>query len=310
MSETKEILLKVVSQINDLEIVENEFSRVEQNKEKLKSSINDSLRKLERKNKEIEDLTGFSFGGLVTSIFKDKKKLLDFKHDEYYKLSKHYDSLKNEMSTIEFEYKILNKKLNSLLQLKQKLKALIEKREKELIAENSSQGFTLKKVIEGINKEFDFKYKTQNAIKIIDKLFTKLTLLSAALREVEGHSSWKTRRSRRSLHSRNTAINNAKEFNIESKLLLNNLDNALRDIGDSIGRIDLRIIDFESYFGVLFDNIFSDLIIKKRVSEAVVNVENVYQKLKTMKFELEKRLKKSSSNISRLNEVKEKIILE
>lgn len=310
MSETKKILSEILSQINDLELVEKEFSRVELNKEKLKSSIDESLKKLEKKNREIEELSGFSFGGLVTSIFKDKKKLLEFKHDEYYKLSQHYDSLKNEMSTIDFEYNILSKKLNDLLQLKQKLKALMEKRENELLSENSQQGNTLNQIIDDISEKNTILEKTQRAIKIIDKLFTKLTLFSAALREVEGYSSWKTRRTRRSSYERNTAINNAKEFNIESKLLLNNLDNALRDIGNSIGRIDLRIIDFESYLGVLFDNIFSDLIIKKRVSEAVVNVESVYQKLKLMKYDLENNLKDYSEKISRLKQVKTKIILE
>jgi len=312
VSDTKVRIKEVLNQIKDLELVENEFVLVEQNKESLKVSIKKLLVSLEKKHNEIEELLHFGFKRIVSSIFNDKKKLIEKKRNDYYQLSKKYEILKTEQATVDFEYKILYKKINGLTKFKKELEYLIEIRESELIMERSSQGNSLKKIVSDIKSEKSILDRTENSIKIINSLFSKLTLLSASLQEVESYTSWKGARYRGRYSSRQKqkAIQDAKEYNIESKLLLNNLDKSLREINYTFRTIDLKLINFESLLGMFFDNIFSDIILQNKISIAVDEVERVYQKLKKIKLDLIQIRSDTNLKIKRFNEVKNSIILE
>jgi len=228
---TKDKIAQTIKKIRDLQIVEKEFTSIEGRKKELNEDLLKLLNFLENKNHEISKLERFSVGGLIKSVFIDKKKTLEQKRDEYYELSQQYEKLKSEISALNYEYDILERKYNDLLRYKQELEALIEKREKELFTEDSSEGLTYRNIIDDINEIETEKQKVLLSISIIDKIISKLTLLSAALREVEGYGHWKSRRRMRRTNSyKSVAIRNAKQYYLESDLMIKKLEKSLVNI--------------------------------------------------------------------------------
>ena len=309
MSEIKDKIEQTISKINRLQIVENEFSSIEGKKKKLNSDLLKILDLLEKKNYEISKLEKFSVAGLIKSAFIDKKKLLEQKRNEYYDLSKQYERLKSEISALDYEYGLLERKYNELLKYKQELQALIEKREEELLYEDSSEGLTYRNIIDDIKELEKEKSKILFSSSIIDKLFSKLTLLSAALREVIGYGHWKSRRRmRRSNSYKNIAIKNVKQYLLENDLLIKKLEKSLEEIKIERLNLDLRPIEFQSFVNVLFDNFITDIILTKKINDAINNVDDVYQNLNILKRELKEKLTDINKKIDRLMQVKKEVV--
>ena len=309
MTAIKDKINQVVGKINSLRIVEKEFSSVEDRKKQLTAGQFKLLRELEKKNNEISGLEKFSVGRLIKSVFIDRKKVLEQKREEYYQLSKRYDKLKSEIAALDYELSILEKKYNELLKYRQELEALYEKREDELLQEDSSDGLAYRNIVDEIGELENKKTKLLITNSLSDKLEGKLTLLSAALREVEGYGNWKNRRRMRRANSyKNTAIRNAKQYLLESNLLIKKLQQSIDDIGLEAPALNLKPVEFQSFVNILFDNFITDIILRKKLNDAVENVEDVFQNLNYIKRQLKNKLGNLDKKIKRLELVKKDIV--
>lgn len=309
MLKIKDKIADTLKKISKLEIVENEFSSIDGKKKNLDNELYKLLILLEKKNHEISKLEKFSLGRIIKSVFVNRKKILEEKRNEYYDLSNQYEKLKSEISVLDYEYKILERKYNDLLKYKQELQALLEKREEELLNEDSSDGLTYRNIIDDIEKLEKEKSKVLVSISIINKLFSKLTLLSAALREVDGYSNWKGRRRMRNVDSyKNVAIRNAKQYLLESNLIIKKLEQSLADIKIESVELKLNPIEFKGFVNVIFDNFITDIILKKKINDAIDNIDDVYQNLNVLKKELRKKTADIEKKIIRLEQVKKEVV--
>ena len=307
----KEKIQELVEKINQLSFIENEILKAEESAQSIDFKIRETLELLEIKNSEIEKLQSFSVKGLVSSIFVDKKVELENKRNEYYLLSKQYDSLKAEKAASDFELEIINRKINDFGLMKQELQVLMNKRESELLKENSNQGMALANVhkeTEALNLKLK---KLNTSLELSDSISSKLTLFSAALRDVETSIKWKGRRQFGwERNNKEVSIRKAKEFNVESRLMLNDLSVLLREIGLSYKNLDVVLVTFENEFGMLFENFISDMIMKKRIIEGVENIEFVFQNLKKVKFDISEKIKETQAKRDRLFSMKDKLLKE
>lgn len=310
MSSIRERIRELLSQINQLSVVETEIIRAENSVKVIDQNIREKLEMLEKKNLEIERLQSFSLTGLISSVFVDKKFELENKRNEYFQLSRQYDQIKAEKSASIFEMEILNRKMNELGVMKQELLVLMENRENELVNENSSQGMALLNVQKDIEEANIKLQKLNRSLELLDRIFSSLTLFSAALRDVESNISWNRKKQFMAGNSKETAIKKAKEFNVESRLMLNDLGKMLRELGISYTNLDVVLVAFENEFGIFFDNFISDIIMKKRIIEGVENVEFVFQNLKHVKEKITDKVSETDLLRQRLNSVKNKILTE
>lgn len=310
MSSIRERIRELLSQINQLSVVETEIIRAENSAKVIDQNIREKLEMLEKKNLEIERLQSFSLTGLISSVFVDKKFELENKRNEYFQLSRQYDQIKAEKSASIFEMEILNRKMNELGVMKQELLVLMENRENELVNENSSQGMALLNVQKDIEEANIKLQKLNRSLELLDRIFSSLTLFSAALRDVESNISWNRKKQFMAGNSKETAIKKAKEFNVESRLMLNDLGKMLRELGISYTNLDVVLVAFENEFGIFFDNFISDIIMKKRIIEGVENVEFVFQNLKPVKEKITDKVSETDLLRQRLNSVKNKILTE
>lgn len=310
MSSIRERIRELLSQINQLSVVETEIIRAENSVKVIDQNIREKLEMLEKKNLEIERLQSFSLTGLISSVFVDKKFELENKRNEYFQLSRQYDQIKAEKSASIFEMEILNRKMNELGVMKQELLVLMENRENELVNENSSQGMALLNVQKDIEEANIKLQKLNRSLELLDRIFSSLTLFSAALRDVESNISWNRKKQFMAGNSKETAIKKAKEFNVESRLMLNDLGKMLRELGISYTNLDVVLVAFENEFGIFFDNLISDIIMKKRIIEGVENVEFVFQNLKHVKEKITDKVSETDLLRQRLNSVKNKILTE
>lgn len=309
MTEIQQKLIETKEKISNLELIESEYLDAKSRRNDLNSKLAGLLHELDSKNKEITKLEKFSVGGAIKSLFVDKKKQLESKRDEYYKLSKEYDKLKSEISALDYEMELLGKKYQELLLLKEEYEALKEQREKELAAENSTQGIAYRNILEDIENENNHLLRINGAFSLIDKLINKLTLFSASLREIQGYGHWKNRRRmRRSGSYKSIAIKNAKQYYLESTLLLRKLEQFLEDLNFDYFDIKLKNIEFDSLLNIFFDNFITDIILSKKINEAVNNVDEVYNKLNVLKNELNDKENEIKQKIQKLEKLQDELI--
>jgi hypothetical protein len=306
----KQQIQEILTRINDMSIVEREIQIARSNASKLESTLSELLESLEKKNTEIEKLQSFSIKGLISSIFVDTKFDLENKRNEYYALSKQYDSLKSDKSVSDLEIEILNRKINELDVLRQELQVLMEKREQELLSDNSHQGIALSNVFKEIEDNKLQLSKLRRSLELTDRIFSTLTLFSATLRDVESNISWNRRKQFAAGTSKEIAIRKAKEFNVESRLMINELGKLLRELDIEFKNFDVTLIAFENEFGMFFDNFISDMIMKKRIIEGVSNIENVFHNLKAVKTKIGEKSENTEQTIQRLEGVKNKLLTE
>jgi len=309
VSETKNEIKNLIKKINSLQIVEKEYSSIESKKKKLENELSELLDLLQTKNNEISKMEKFSFGGLIKSVFVDRKKVLDKKREEYYDLSKQYEKLKSEIAALNYESNLLGRKYNDFLRYKRELQALFEKREAELMTEDSMEGLTFRNMLDDIKDMKKEQAKILVSISIIDKLYSKLTLLSAALREVEGYGNWKTRKRMRRVDSyKNIAINNAKQYLLESNLMIKKLEQSLIGIKINSVNLYLKPIEFQGFLNVIFDNFITDIILRKKINDAIDNIEDVYRNLTILKNELRDKIESIEDKIKQLEILKKEVV--
>lgn len=307
--DTREKILEILEKLDSSKRLNSQFEKVKQDKKVLETSVADILLALDKKNSEIEKFEKLTLTGIVSSVMGTKSKNLEKKRDEYLELSNRYERLKKELATTNFEYEILNGKTENILKLKKELKVLLEKREKELMNEDSEQGQTLKQVVYEILNEFEVKEQIENAINITENLQNKLTLLSAALRDAEASSSWRRGRSKHNSIQLERALVKSREYNLDCRLIINKLENSLRHLGYSTLDINIELLDFKDFSGNILEYLFSDFFIKKRVADNIINVEHIYKKVRNIKNVLNQKLVETDEKIVKLENVKKKIIL-
>jgi hypothetical protein len=297
-----------MSKIDDAKFIESEVLKAQYSLEKLEYEIKEVLENLDKTNNEIESLQGFSFKGMVKSIFVDRKSSLEDKRNNFFILSKKYDELKKEKDLAYFEMNILNRKISDLGVMRHELKAMLEQRELELRSENSSQGIALNNVINDIENIGNSITGLKSTLSLCDQIFSKLTIFSASLREIENSLSWKKNKQFNSRSEREISIRRAKEYNVENRLAIHELEKRLREYNFSKNGLDLGLIAFENEFGILFDNIISDMIMKKRIIEGVANIEIVFQNLKNVKSAIESKIVFFENEKIRMLEIKDKML--
>jgi chromosome segregation ATPase len=311
VSVIRERIHEILGKIDQLSIVQSELERADRSAQSLEYNVRDTLELLEKKNREISSLESLSLMRFVRSAFIDRQWHLEKKREEYLALSKEYDAYKTELSAIEFEIDILEKKLDDYEKLKKELEVQLENRMHELITENSSQGQALARVKEESSSLKEKNASLQTARTLSDKCFTNLTLLSAALRDVESWTNWKRRHKKNMAgNSKAIAIRKAKEYNVETRLRLNELSSILQKLVITHSSLEVNLISFENQFGMFFDNFLSDIVLNKQLQEGVANVEYVFRNLKNVKKLLEEKIRENEENLSRLSKVKDRILRE
>lgn len=308
MDNLKERIQELMIKIDNAKIVETEILKAQDSLDKLEYEIKDILENLDKTNNEIESLQGFSFKGMVKSIFIDRQSSLEDKRNEFLILSKKYDELKKEKDIADFEMNILNRKISDLGVMRHELKAILEQREQELRSENSSQGIALNNLITDIDNIGNSISGLKSTLSLCDQIFSKLTIFSASLRELENNLSWKKNKHYNSRSDREISIRKAKEYNVENRLVIHELEKRLREYNLFKNGLDLGLIAFENEFGILFDNFISDMIMKKRIIEGIANIEIVFQNLKNVKTALEAKIVFFENEKIRMLDIKEKML--
>ena len=310
MSEIRERIQEITKKIGDIKVVESELSRVQLNMEQIQSSLDITLSALEKLHTEIESMQKFSVGGIIKSVFIDKKATLELKRDHYYKLSKKYDALKSEKAATEYEMNILKRKMNDLATLNSELQLLMVRRENELLDNKSDKGLALENVLSEIKNEKLFQNKCNNLVENSENLLQNLTLLSATLQDLESSLNWNKNRHRRTFSNRAVIITRAKEYLKNIQFQINPYIRDLRNIGIILDDLSMPTIRFDNEFGMFFDNIISDFVLKRDLMNGIQNTERLFQNIKRIKNEILSKITISEEKIIQLTSVKEKIIME
>jgi hypothetical protein len=265
--------------------------------------------------KELEDINNLEKLG-VKSIFHkvlgNKEEQLEKERQEYLQVTLQHKEVLNAIEVVEFEKNVLEKKVYSIDDLANELEGLKQMRSKEILSTPSE----LRNRLVFIHKKKDDlqKYETelQEAFSIGDQTSASLEKVHSQLKSAK---DWGNRdmmsggRNGRYVKSmKHGAIDRAMNEISRTKLLLNNFNRELADIGYSNQRLGLQVENIARFPGIIFDNLISDWIVQNKIKGVLSTVSNLMDDVHLIMKSIQKEIQQSSADYDKFESEENRLL--
>lgn len=272
-------------------------------------------KRLEVENKEYEELTKLSIKSLFYTILGNKEEQIDKEKQEYLQAALHYNEFLKSVELLEYEQKVLKEKLNGAAQLDYQVKQLTEQRAHLLMKEDTEEGKHLLFLMERIEKNQVLLRELKEAFSIAVAVLEKLNLMSVHLSKASGWGTWDLFGGGViSSALKYSSIDAAKDLVPETENLLMSFEAELRDVYNLTGK-DLKEVEFSLYLDsftkftdIFFDNLISDWIVQRKISNTIHSLDSLRDKVLRIKMSLGREYKKLKPNLEELERQREELL--
>jgi len=303
-------LAKKIEDFKSLELAKRHLEKLESRIQKTKQKLNALQATIEKEYKDIAQLEKLSVRALFEKMLGDKEAQLEIERQEYLRAVLNFNECKKSLELLDFERKILQKKLTNYNKTKSELHNLIRQRAQSLVQEDE----LAKQLITDIDKEIDaniaFKRELYEAITVALKI-------KRALREVINNLNKVLKWGEYTLNNpdqhirKMTYMNKAKDHAYLAKQLLQEFEDELADIYDKQNiNIQTTLETFRYFIQSFFNDLILDWVVLMKIQNASHTVIQVNNKVNEIARTLQNELKTTESNLEVLIDKKEKIILE
>ena len=157
-------------------------TRVDRHIQELDQELSDAYKeldglekRLEKEFKDIERLEKLSVKGLFHQVLGSKEEQIEKERQEYLQASLKYDEAKKSTKLLEYERDLLEKKVQDLPALQNRLDQLIKQREKDLIENQTQIGSRLLEILTRIDTHHQFS----NNVVAVKKSGQEVLVISA-----------------------------------------------------------------------------------------------------------------------------------
>ncbi len=268
-------------------------------------------KKLDSELKDIEALEKIGIKSLFYRTLGSKEEQLDKERQEYLDLSLHFNELKKEVELMEYEKKILTKKILELPTLEKELPILKQKRKEEILIGGMTE-IKAELMLTFQNMDVQIKLKTEigEAIREGNKCIQLLDNILNHLSNASDWGKWDMRgNDRRAGYMRKKSIDNAINILPSAQHQLNLFLREMNDLEEENLGISLQDIHFNRFKDFFFDNLISDWIIQQRIKNTYYNIESTQSHIKRIILSLGNENKKVEQLLKKFHDKKEALIL-
>lgn len=267
--------------------------------------------------KELEDLNEIESKGLKPFFYKvlgSKEEQIEKERQEYLTASLKFNERQKSVEVLEFELELLQKKLQDSSALKKKLEVLKAQRENEILKAHP----TLAKELLDISKQVDRAYVYRKELQDVDEVGTKcvksLHDMVAHLKQAKQWGNWdmaggRGRGGRRAGYNKRASIDKAKNISVWVKHELINLNKELKDIGHHREHFQLNMDNFNSFTDIFFDNLISDWVVQKKISNTMNNTASVRDRVVLIVKSIQHEITKVEKELESLQATRDKILI-
>lgn len=272
----------IIIEIGELQAVKRhyestlqEFDRVLDKKDKIEAKMIDEL-------EDINNLEKLGVKSIFYKVLGNKEQQLEKERQEYLQVTLQHKELVNAIEVIEFEKKILEKKLVVIDELEINLEKLKKVREQEILATPGR----LRNELNLIHKKTDelhlYGVELGEATLLGERTLQSLEVIFTHMKKAKEWGNWdmiQGNRGRYQKSLKHNAIDRAMNEVSRSKLLLRNFNKELSDIGYSNQRLALQIENISRFPAIIFDNLISDWIIQNKIKSVLSTIGNLMDEI-------------------------------
>jgi len=310
MDSIQEQLIKKIEALKSLDLAKSHLEKIEIRIKDLHHKSGKLQVILEKEYDDVEQLEKLSVRSLFEKMLQNHEAQLEKERQEYLQAALNYNECKNSLELLDFERKILRKKLTAYNETKSELHNLIRQREHSLIKEDVKARVLITSINADIDAKIAFKRELYQAIELGNKIKQTLENISTQLEQVSSWGAYSVNASP-DKHIRKMAyVSKARNQAYIVKQLLEEFEDELTDIyNDEDLFIKSSLKTFHYFIYDFFDNLISDWIVLMKLENTISTIKQVKNKVIRISQSLNNELKKSEFLIEKLTTQKEELIL-
>ncbi len=282
MSLTAESLKKIKKKYYELNRIREYLSELQPKIEKQYKKLDKLEKKMNKEFKEYDQLEGKSLKGFFYKVLGSKEEQIEKERQQYIQASLKYEEFRKTVELSDYERSLLEKKLSKLEGIEAEYQALIKRREKELLRSNSSAGKRLLNILKKKEENEQLIFNIRKTSALAKKAIQYVKQMEQQLQAAKNWGNWDMYGGgRRSGWAKYSAIDRAKNLSYQTQHILGQLENGLYQIYGNSARVDFNIqMDtFSRFTDIFFDNLISDWIVQRKISNSLHNVRAVSDKV-------------------------------
>jgi len=265
-------------------------------------------------NKELKEFEAIESNGLKSVFYKvlgSREEQVEKERQEYLDASLRYNEHKKSIELLEFEIKLLEKKLGNTDPLHKKIEKLKQKRENEILKSNPKLAQKLIAIAQDTDQYYVFHKELKEAYVVGEKVVKSLEKMAKELQKAKDWGNWDMMgRSRSAGFNKHSAIDRAKNISVWVKHELLLFNKELADVGHKDANFNLNLDNFSKFTDVFFDNLISDWIIQQRIVNALSNTLAVRDRVALILRSLAAEVEKANLKIDQLKEQRNQLLLQ
>lgn len=280
MSQIQTTLQETLQEIQNLKRVQKHLDKINKELENSYKELDRLEDKLEKEYQDIKQLENLSMKSLFHKILGSKEEQMEKERQEYLQATLKYNEFKKSMEILEFEQKVLQKKIVDISLLENKLKTLKKKREQELLEAGTPISQKLQKLHAQLDKLEVRKKEFNDAITAGQKANAVIDKMLHYLEKARNWGDWDMMgKGRMASYNKHSAIDQAREASYNAKYLLDRFQQELYDLGTRNYNFNIQLNNLQNFTDIFFDNLISDWIMQQKIKNALANVYSVRDKI-------------------------------
>jgi len=292
MSNTRKEIASIIGEIVELRKVYEHLGQIEVDFAATSKELSGLSKKVDKESDDVKNLENTTLRSVFSKVLGNQEEQLEKERQEYLEILLLYNEKKKELELIEYEKELLDKKTSSLSQLENKLEALKNNREKEILKSHSSVAQELLQIAKKTDNNNFLKREVQEAHKVGQSLLLILNKILEYLSQAIkwGHYDMAGRGSRAN-YAKRQSIDRANAYVHEAHRHIQHYQKELKDVGLKVN-ITLKTENFNSFLDFFFDNLISDWIVQKKIKNTVNQVQATRNQVLELNNSLEGELNK------------------
>lgn len=275
------------------------------------AALNEMEKTLDKEQRDVEALEKEGLTTMFHKFLGDREEKLEKEREEYLKASLRYNELYKSVGLIQYELDLLSKKEQNEEIVARRVEVQMRMREDEIIRLDPLVGGELKNLHEQTDRLQKYLVQVEEAFNAGSHAFDLVSRTESFLRQAQGWGQrdiWSGNQV--SGHMKHQAIDQAKNFALQSRHALIRFNNELKDVFENIElKVNMDIDEFNKFGDLFFDNIISDYYAQQKINKALSNVSGTRDQVEQIMHQLEAEKGSVKSKFDQLEQQRKEIIV-
>ena len=314
MDKIQQEIKATLEEYQNAQKVEKHLTQLNKRIEEHRATLEKFAGLMEQEYEDFDALNKMSMKSLFYKALGSKEEQIEKEKQEYLRASLKFDETKKSLELLEYEYNILEKKLNKSAGIADRLNLLVKQREQLLIRQNTVTGRQLLAITKEIEAQHRFIRELREAIIAGESALVLVQEIAGYLRTARNWGNWDmASRGRRGIqtHLKHSNIDKARARVHNAKHLLTRFEDELRDVYSDFDQMNfsLELDSFSRFADIFFDNLITDWIVQQKIHNAYANVSSVKDRVVRMVGTLQAQVPKVKQEIDQLEAQKQQIVM-